>query len=84
MLSAGVANNMVMTATEFDRLSDDQVDGLEALLKVITRCTPNTKMGMIDALHRHGKFCVMTGDGLNDSPSLTRADVGIAMGQEGV
>lgn len=83
MLSAGVANNMVMTTTEFDRLSDDQVDGLEALPKAIARCTPNTKVRMIDTLHRRGKFCAMTGDGVNDSPSLTRADVGNAMGQAG-
>ncbi|RYP73923.1 hypothetical protein DL771_003365 [Monosporascus sp. 5C6A] len=78
-----VADAMVMTASKFDALTDDQVDDLPVLPLVIARCAPNTKVRMIEALHRRGKFCAMTGDGANDSPSLRRADVGIAMGQAG-
>jgi P-type Na+/K+ transporter len=71
--------SLVMTASEFDKLSDDQVDALRSLPRVIARCTPQTKVRMIDALHRRKRFAAMTGDGVNDSPSLVRADVGIAM-----
>lgn len=83
LLSKPVADAMVMTAGQFDRLSDDEIDKLPVLPLVIARCAPSTKVRMVDALHRRGKFAAMTGDGTNDAPSLKRADVGIAMGQAG-
>lgn len=82
-LSKDVADAMVMTASQFDKLSEDEIDALPVLPLVIARCAPNTKVRMIEALHRRKRFAAMTGDGVNDSPSLKRADVGIAMGQAG-
>ena len=81
--AADVVSSMVMTAQAFDRMSDEEIDNLPVLPLVIARCAPQTKVRMIEALHRRKAFCAMTGDGVNDSPSLKRADVGIAMGMAG-
>lgn len=58
-VSRHVAEAMVMTASQFDALSDEQVDELPVLPLVIARCSPSTKVRMIEALHRRGKFVAM-------------------------
>ena len=82
-LAPDVVSVMVMTAAQFDQLSDQEVDDLPVLPLVIARCAPQTKVRMVEALHRRKKFVAMTGDGVNDSPALKRADVGIGMGMSG-
>ncbi|OCL02738.1 Na+-exporting ATPase [Glonium stellatum] len=82
-LSSEVANSLVKTAAEFDGMTDEEIDQMPELPLVIARCSPNTKTRMIAALHRRNRYAAMTGDGVNDGPSLQAADVGIAMGLGG-
>ncbi|KPM46311.1 Sodium transport ATPase 5 [Neonectria ditissima] len=82
-IPADIAKTIVMAASDFDKLSDDQIDKLPILPLVVARCAPQTKVRMINALHRRKCFVAMTGDGVNDSPSLKQSDVGIAMGLAG-
>ena len=87
-LSSGVAlpradANEIMLASLFDKLTDEEIDKMPNLPLVLARCSPATKVRMVEAMHRRKAFCVMTGDGVNDSPALKKSDVGIAMGLNG-
>ncbi|KAI1503791.1 hypothetical protein F5X99DRAFT_90165 [Biscogniauxia marginata] len=80
ILGHDVASTAVQKATDFDKLTDEEIDAMPELPLVLARCAPDTKTRMIEALRRRSAYMAMTGDGVNDAPSLSRADVGIAMG----
>ncbi|EJT47518.1 calcium-transporting ATPase 3 [Trichosporon asahii var. asahii CBS 2479] len=80
ILSRNYPPGAVMTGQQFDALTTSEIDALPDLPTVVARCAPETKVRMVDALHRRHETTAMTGDGVNDSPALKRADVGVAMG----
>nr|ODN85706.1 potassium/sodium efflux P-type ATPase, fungal-type [Cryptococcus depauperatus CBS 7841] len=80
ILDKNFGNAAVMTGQQFDALSEKEIDALPELPLVVARCAPETKVRMVDAIHRRHQTTVMTGDGVNDSPALKRADVGVGMG----
>ncbi|KAJ3130115.1 hypothetical protein HK098_006174 [Nowakowskiella sp. JEL0407] len=75
--------DLVTSAAHFESLTIEEIDEMPQLPLVIARCSPETKMKFIDALHRRKKFVAMTGDGTNDAPAIKLADIGIAMGLNG-
>ncbi|ORC92341.1 calcium motive p-type ATPase [Trypanosoma theileri] len=65
---------------DFDRVEMETIAQWEDLPLVVGRCSPESKVKMIDSLHKRKRVVAMTGDGFNDSPSIKIADVGCAMG----
>lgn len=71
--------DLALTNDEFEAMSDDEVKSIIPRLRVISRCSPNTKLRLVTLSQEIGKSIAMTGDGVNDSPALKRADVGFGM-----
>ncbi|MFA5745059.1 MAG: HAD-IC family P-type ATPase, partial [Candidatus Paceibacterota bacterium] len=73
----------ILTGTMIDEMSDDELKVRVATTSVFARVTPEHKLRIINAYKRSGDIIAMTGDGVNDAPSLVAADLGVAMGQIG-
>jgi Ca2+-transporting ATPase len=67
-------------AEGLSKISDAELDALLPRLQVFARVTPEDKVRILEAFQRAGEVVAMTGDGVNDAPSIKLADVGIAMG----
>ncbi len=76
---AGLDNIWAIEAKDFEK-EIKQPKNDRILPNVIARCTPTDKLNILKWTQKKGLVCAMTGDGVNDSPSLNHADVGIAMG----
>ena len=70
---------MLLANDEFEAMSDDEVKEVIPSLRVVSRCSPNTKLRLVTLAQEIGRSVAMTGDGVNDSPALSAADVGIAI-----
>ncbi|MEI3337850.1 MAG: calcium-translocating P-type ATPase, PMCA-type [Clostridium sp.] len=70
-------------ATYIDTLSNEELRKEIKTIAIVARSKPETKMRIVSALQTNGEVVGVTGDGINDAPALTKADVGIAMGITG-
>jgi len=81
--SAGLTAAHTLTGDDLDRLSDEELAKRIGSIDVFARIMPNQKLRLVEAFKRSGEIVAMTGDGVNDAPSLKAAHIGIAMGGRG-
>ncbi len=82
--SVGIKSNGMITGDQLDKMTYDEIaSAIESGTKIFARTDPFHKLKILEALKENGHVVAMTGDGVNDSLALKKADVGVAMGIRG-
>ena len=76
-------NGEALSGEEIDALTPEQLQEKVKTVHVFARVSPENKVQIVTAIRNNGNIAAMTGDGVNDAPSLKAADIGIAMGITG-
>ncbi|PKM84200.1 MAG: ATPase [Firmicutes bacterium HGW-Firmicutes-11] len=81
----GIAESVeqCITGDELSHMSQEELNAAVPHIRVFARVSPENKVMIINAFRSHGHIVSMTGDGVNDAPSLKSADIGVAMGITG-
>jgi len=75
--------DLVLEGIELDKMDDSELDKIIKTVAIFARTTPDHKLRIVESLQRCGEIVAMTGDGVNDSPALKKADIGVSMGKGG-
>ncbi len=75
--------NQIITGVQLNQLSDADLASVVKKTSVFSRVSPDQKLRIVNAFKAQGEIVSMTGDGVNDAPSLKSAHIGIAMGGRG-
>jgi P-type Ca2+ transporter type 2C len=79
----GLDNGAPLTGSQLESMDDSALERASSQHVVFARMTPADKLRLVEACQRWGEVVAVTGDGVNDTPALRRADVGVAMGRSG-
>jgi Ca2+-transporting ATPase len=82
-LGIAAKDEKAMSGMDLDQSNDDQLAEEVKKVAVYARVSPEHKLRIVKALRKQGEIVAMTGDGVNDAPSIKAADIGIAMGITG-
>lgn len=77
------SGDLIITGAELDTMDDDVLAEKLKTVSVFARIVPEMKLRIVKVLQKNGNIVAMTGDGINDVPSIVAADLGIAMGIAG-
>lgn len=80
---AGIASSEVVTGQMLEQIDDAELLQRVGTIGIFARILPEQKLRIVEALKARGETVAMTGDGVNDAPSLKAADIGVAMGGRG-
>ena len=75
--------SQVITGAELTKMTDEELFEKVVYLRVYARVSPEHKVRIVKAWKAHGRIVAMTGDGVNDAPSIKAADIGVGMGITG-